>query len=130
MSTPGYRSDLKPYNQSDEIFADIIRRFDMAATDQFLSDPELRKLMLPAVRAEFEMTSNYKLKGDPKPWDVPITCFVSRGDPYVSRDDILAWGKFTNQRLQVLMREGTHYAVVEDAQFINRIINREMVMPL
>ncbi|MFY7779062.1 MAG: type I polyketide synthase [Elstera sp.] len=130
MSTPGYRSDLKPYNQSDEIFADIIRRFDMAATDQFLSDPELRKLMLPAVRAEFEMTSNYKLKGEPKPWDVPITCFVSRGDPYVSRDDILAWGKFTNQRLQVLMREGTHYAVVEDAQFINRIINREMVMPL
>lgn len=130
MRTPGYRPDLKPYEQPEEIFANILRKFDMAATDHFLSDPELRKLMLPAVRAEFEMTSTYKLKGEPKPWDVPITCFVSRGDPYVSREDILAWGRFTNQRLQVLMREGSHYGVVEDAQFINRIINREMVMPL
>ncbi|MEI8394703.1 MAG: KR domain-containing protein, partial [Rhodospirillaceae bacterium] len=120
----GFRTDLPPYQQPDRVFAEMLRHFDMAATDQFLDDPELRKLMMPAVRAEFEMTNTYHFEWD-EPWDIPITCFVSKGDPYVSREDILGWGRFTNNRLQVYMRKGTHYSVFEDAKFINEIINRE-----
>ncbi|WP_096700798.1 type I polyketide synthase [Magnetospirillum sp. 15-1] len=125
---PGYKPNLPPYRQPDPIFAEIIRQFDMAASDQFLDDPELRRLMLPAVRAEFEMTSKYRYQPE-KPWDVPITCFVSKGDPYVSRRDILGWGRFTNSRMQVYMREGTHYSIFEDAAFIQRVIGRELMAP-
>lgn len=125
---PGYDPRLPPYRQADPIFAEIIRHFDMAATDQFLDDPELRRLMLPAVRAEFEMTSLYRYRAE-KPWDIPITCFISKGDPYVSRQDVLGWGRFTNTRMQVHMREGTHYSVFEDAAFIQRIIGRELMSP-
>ncbi|MBI3444518.1 MAG: polyketide synthase dehydratase domain-containing protein [Magnetospirillum sp.] len=125
---PGYQPRLPPYRQPDPIFAEIIRQFDMAASDQFLDDPELRKLMLPAVRAEFEMTSKYRYVPE-KPWDIPITCFVSKGDPYVSRQDILGWGRFTNSRMQVYMREGTHYSIFEDAAFIQRVIGRELMAP-
>ncbi|KIM00366.1 3-oxoacyl- acyl-carrier-protein synthase KASII [Paramagnetospirillum magnetotacticum MS-1] len=125
---PGYKPNLPPYRQADPIFAEIIRQFDMAASDQFLDDPELRRLMLPAVRAEFEMTSKYRYAPE-KPWDIPITCFVSKGDPYVSRQDILGWGRFTNSRMQVYMREGTHYSIFEDAAFIQRVIGRELMAP-
>ena len=125
---PGYQPTLPPYRQSDAIFAEIIRHFDMAASNQFLDDPELRRLMLPAVRAEFEMTSNYRFRPE-RPWDIPVTCFVSKGDPYVSREDILGWGRFTNNRIQVHMREGTHYSVFEDQAFIQRIIVRELATP-
>lgn len=124
----GYNPRLPPYGQPDHIFAEIIRQFDMAASDQFLDDPELRRLMLPAIRAEFEMTSKYNYVPE-KPWDVPITCFVSKGDPYVSREDILGWGRFTNSRMQVYMREGTHYSIFEDAAFIQRAIGRELMAP-
>jgi epothilone polyketide synthase C len=124
----GYKPLLPAYRQSDEIFSSIIRQFDMAATDQFLGDEELRALMLPAIRAEFEMTTKYQYRPR-RPWEIPITCFISRGDPYVSREDILGWGRFTNRRLQVHMREGTHYSVFEDAAFIQRTIARELSNP-
>jgi len=81
--------------------------------------------MLPIVRAEFQMASNYQFVAEP-PWEVPITCFAAKGDPYVSRKHALGWGRFTNSRLQVHIREGAHFAVVEDMAFIQDVINREL----
>jgi surfactin synthase thioesterase subunit len=126
MEMPGYQPDLPPYRQSEAVFTAMLRRFDMAATERFLSDPDLRRLMLPAVRAEFEMTMNYRFEPT-RPWDVPLTCFISRGDPYVSREDVLGWGRFTNERLQIHMRKGSHYSVVEDAPFMQRTITQELL---
>jgi len=81
--------------------------------------------MLPVIRAEFQMATNYRFVRE-RPWDIPITCFASKGDPYVSRNHALGWGRFTNSRLQVHVREGTHFAVVDDAAFIHDVINREL----
>jgi surfactin synthase thioesterase subunit len=113
------------YAQPDDVFGELIRHFDIPATDQLLGDPKLRKLMLPVVRAEFRMASNYKFVKE-RPWDVPITCFAARGDPYVSRHHALGWGRFTNSRLQVYIRDGAHFAVVDDMAFIHGVINREL----
>jgi hypothetical protein len=44
----------------------------------------------------------------------------------VSRKHALGWGRFTNSRLQVHIREGAHFAVVDDAAFIHDVINREL----
>ncbi|BAI76223.1 polyketide synthase (plasmid) [Azospirillum sp. B510] len=128
MGMPGYRPEIPPYRQSEQVFAAMLRHFDMAATEQFLRDPELRRLMLPAVRAEFEMTMNYRFQPT-RPWDVPLTCFISYGDPYVSREDVLGWGRFTNSRFQVHIRRGSHYSIVEDALFIQSTINHELASP-
>jgi len=85
----------------------------------------LRQLILPVVRAEFQMATNYQFMREP-PWDIPITCFAAKGDPYVSRAHALGWGRFTNSRLQVHIREGAHFAVVDDVAFIHEVINREL----
>jgi surfactin synthase thioesterase subunit len=116
---------LPAHAQPDDVFADLIRHFNIQATEQFLSDPELRQLMLPVVRAEFQMANNYRFVREP-PWDIPITCFAARGDPYVSRSHALGWGRFTNSRLQVHIREGAHFAVVDDVAFIHSVLNREL----
>jgi acyl transferase domain-containing protein/surfactin synthase thioesterase subunit len=120
-----FRLNLPPYAQSDDVFAELIRHFNIQATEQLLSVPELRQLMLPVVRAEFQMASHYKFIREP-PWDIPITCFAAKGDPYVSREQALGWGRFTNSRLQVHVREGAHFAVVDDVAFIHEVINREL----
>ena len=52
-----------------------------------------------------------------------------RGDPYVSRKHALGWGRFTNSRLQVHIREGAHFAVVDDMAFIHAVINQELQAP-
>ena len=120
-----FRVSLPAYAQPDGVFAELIRHFNVWATEQLLSEPELRRLMLPVVRAEFQLASNYKFVREP-PWDIPITCFAAKGDPYVSRRHALGWGRFTNSRLQVHIREGAHFAVVDDAAFIQGEINREL----
>jgi acyl transferase domain-containing protein/surfactin synthase thioesterase subunit/acyl carrier protein len=120
-----FRRNLPMYVQPDDVFGELIRHFNIPATDQLLRDPKLRKLMLPVVRAEFRMASNYKFVKE-RPWDIPITCFAARGDPYVSRHHALGWGRFTNSRLQVYIRDGAHFAVVDDMAFIHGIMNKEL----
>jgi epothilone polyketide synthase C len=120
-----FRRNRPLYAQPDDVFGELIRHFNIPATDQLLNDPKLRKLMLPVVRAEFRMASNYKFVKE-RPWGIPITCFAARGDPYVSRHHALGWGRFTNSRLQVYIRDGAHFAVVDDMAFIHGIINKEL----
>jgi acyl transferase domain-containing protein/surfactin synthase thioesterase subunit len=120
-----FRISLPAYAQPDDVFAELIRHFNIEATEQLLSNPELRQLILPVVRAEFQMATNYRFKREP-PWKIPITCFAAKGDPYVSREHALGWGRFTNSRLQVHIREGAHFAVVDDVAFIHEVINREL----
>jgi acyl transferase domain-containing protein/surfactin synthase thioesterase subunit len=121
-----FRINVPPFAQSDDIFSRIIRHFNIQATEQMLDNPELRSIMLPVIRAEFRMASNYEYESEP-PWDIPITCFAALDDPYVSRRHALDWGHFTSTRLQVHIREGAHFAVVDDAAFIQRVINQELL---
>ncbi len=123
-----FRISLPAYAQPDDVFAELIRHFNIEATEQLLSDPELRKLMLPVIRAEFQMATNYQFVRE-TPWEIPITCFAAKGDPYVSRKHALGWGRFTNLRLQVHIREGAHFAVVDDMEFIQNVIKQELQTP-
>jgi acyl transferase domain-containing protein/surfactin synthase thioesterase subunit/acyl carrier protein len=126
MNLAEFRINVPPFAQPDDIFTQIIRHFNIQATDQMLDNPELRSIMLPVIRAEFRMASNYEYESEP-PWDIPITCFAAHNDPYVSRRHALAWGYFTDARLQVYIREGAHFAVVDDAAFIQSVINHELL---
>jgi surfactin synthase thioesterase subunit len=121
-----FRINVPPFAQTDHVFAEIIRHFNIRATEQFLDDTELQQLMLPTIRAEFKMASNYAHEPEPA-WKIPITCFAALGDPYVSRSHALGWGRFTDARLQVHIREGAHFAVVDDAAFILKVINQELL---
>ena len=125
MNLAEFRLSLPAWLQPDDVFAQIIRHFNIQASEQLLADPQLRELMLPVIRAEFQMAVNYRFAGE-QPWDIPITCFAARGDPYVSRRHALGWGRFTNSRLQVFIRDGAHFAVVDDVDFMHGVINREL----
>jgi acyl transferase domain-containing protein/surfactin synthase thioesterase subunit/acyl carrier protein len=125
LNLADFRINLPPYAQPDDVFAEFIRHFNIQATEQLLGDLNLRQLMLPVIRAEFEMALNYDFVEEP-PWDIPITCFVGLDDPYVSRHQALGWGRFTNSQLQIHIRQGAHFAVVDDAAFIHRVINKEL----
>src|SRR5260370_41641631 len=96
---------LPAYAQPDDVFAELIRHFNIQATGQLLSDPELRRLMLPVVRAEFQMETNYQFVREP-PWDIPCTGFTTKANQYVSRNHALRGGVFTNSRLQLRHRGG------------------------
>jgi surfactin synthase thioesterase subunit/acyl carrier protein len=118
---------LRPgHEQPDPVFAELIRHFDIAATEEFLRSAELRRLLLPAVRADFAMAARYRFEPTP-PWDAPITAFVGDGDPYVTREDALEWGRYTRGGFQVWVRPTAHYLIVDERPFILETINRALV---
>lgn len=116
----------KPFHkQPDQTFATLIRHFNIGATDGFLAHSELREVLLPAIRADFEIVSRYRFTPEPA-WDVPLTCFIGLDDPYVTREDAVAWSRYTCRDFRIHFRPGNHFLIVDDRDFIISTINANL----
>ena len=120
--------DIKvpPYAQADEIFADIIRQFDMPAANKMLEIPKLRKALLPTIRAEFGMAYNYEYQ-PVEPFSFPISSFVGDSDPWVSKEDSAGWGDLTRGGFTNHVCKGSHFLMADDGDYIVETINNEFV---
>jgi acyl transferase domain-containing protein/surfactin synthase thioesterase subunit/acyl carrier protein len=117
---------VPPYAQADEIFADIIRQFGLPAADRMLEIPKLREVLLPTVRAEFGMAYNYEYQ-PVEPFSFPISSFVGNLDPWVSTEDSAAWGELTRGVFTNHVRNGSHFLMADDGEYILQTINKEFV---
>jgi acyl transferase domain-containing protein/surfactin synthase thioesterase subunit/acyl carrier protein len=125
LQHPGFDPFRPGHEQPDDVFADMLRRFDIGATDEFLNSPELRRLLLPLVRADFAMAFHYRFTPAP-PWNAPVTCFLGLGDPYVTREEALEWGRYTETEFRLVLRPTAHFLIVDDRRVIVDTINREL----
>ena len=121
-----FDADLPPFAQADEILADIIRQFNLPAADRMLEIPKLRKLLLPTVRAEFGMAYQYKYQPG-EPFSFPISSFVGSSDPWVSEQDSAGWGTLTSGKFTNYLRDGSHFLMADDREYILQTIEREFV---
>jgi surfactin synthase thioesterase subunit len=113
------------HTQPEPVFADAIRHFNIPATERLLEEGSLRGLMLPTIRAEFEMAFNYRYVAPP-PWPVPITCFAGLDDPYAGPSEMMDWIRFTTSRFTVYQRPGEHFLLVDDKEFLQAIVAQEL----
>ncbi len=131
MLSGGFDAGLPPYAQADEIFADIIRQFGVPAADRMLAIPQLRKALLPTIRAEFGMAYKYEYR-PVAPFSFPISSFVGDADPWVSREVSAGWGELTRGRFNNHVCSGSHFLMADDGGYILDTIKREfadLVMP-
>jgi acyl transferase domain-containing protein/surfactin synthase thioesterase subunit/acyl carrier protein len=117
---------VPPYAQTDEIFANIIRQFGLPAADRMLETPKLRDVLLPTIRAEFGMAYNYDYR-PAEPFSFPISSFVGNLDPWVSKEDSAAWGELTRGVFTNHVRNGSHFLMADDGEYILQTINNEFV---
>ena len=122
---PKYDIFVPVHRQSDDVFAEALREFKVLATESFLGDPELRRLILPVIRAEFEMTSNYRYTPDAI-FDTPITCLTGVHDTYVTPENAAAWKKFTTGPFRLITADTDHFLVVEDEKLLIDVLNAEL----
>ncbi|MEP1207778.1 MAG: SDR family NAD(P)-dependent oxidoreductase [Rhizobiaceae bacterium] len=121
-----YKSGRLGYQQPDEVFAEIVRAFGISESSKMLEEEELRQLVLPTVRAEFEMTSRYVYLPE-RPFAVPITCFRGLRDDYFKRIHASIWRKFTTGHFEMFERDTGHFAIVEDFDFIRSNIEARLL---
>jgi surfactin synthase thioesterase subunit len=120
-----YDVAVPPYDQPDDVFAYIVRQFDTPEADRMLAIPKLRRVLLPAIRAEFGMAYNYQYRpGDP--FSFPISSFVGIADPWVSNEDSAGWAALTRATFTNHLREGSHFLMKDDQAYILRTIEKEL----
>src|SRR5262249_26464552 len=113
-------------------FAGIIRQFGLPAADRMLKTPKLRQVLLPTIRAEFGMAYNY-VHRPVEPFSFPISSFVGNFDPWVSEEDSAAWGELTRGAFSNYVRNGSHFLMADDGEYILQTINNEfasLVIPM
>jgi surfactin synthase thioesterase subunit len=121
-----YRSGTPGYEQTDDIFVEIVRSFGITDSIRMLEVAELRDLVLPTVRAEFEMASKYIYLPE-EPFPVPITCFRGERDAYFRPIDARIWRKFTSRWFELFTRPVGHFAIVEDFEFIRSTVEQRLL---
>jgi medium-chain acyl-[acyl-carrier-protein] hydrolase len=92
---------------SDEAFRAQIRRF-AGTPDEILEHEELMQILLPGLRADFELVETYRYH-DERPLECPVTALGGVDDPWVTRDELEAWRVHTSAGFRIAQWPGQHF---------------------
>jgi medium-chain acyl-[acyl-carrier-protein] hydrolase len=95
------------YDLPQKEFLEELRRLK-GTPAEILEHPELMELMLPLLRADFELVQTYHYLAGP-PQRCPITAFGGLHDEEVSRADLEAWREQTTTAFSLHMLPGDHF---------------------
>lgn len=92
-------------------------------------DKELMELVLPSLRADYEVCETYRYSHEP-PLDVPITAFGGLHDTQVSMRQLTAWQEQTRGAFRVRMFRGDHFFLNTSRAELLQEINTELARHL
>lgn len=113
---PWTRRARRATGLDDEAFVERVREF-AGYTHEAFAVPEMRELILPALRADVAMHENYVPRVD-RPLDVPITAVRGRTDELVSTVDAREWAAATTRDFVLVEVTGGHMYLVDGAHHV------------
>lgn len=88
-----------------------------------LKNPEAMSLLLPIVRADFQLVETYKYYPD-EPLNFPISAFGALDDPRVNRERIEAWSIQSKAKFVSQFFPGNHFFINETKEdILKRIVH-------
>jgi len=102
------RSDIPIYSLPDDEFIEqVIKRY-AGVPKVVLEEPELLKILLPALRADLEMFETYKYVHMP-PLSCPIVAFGGKEDPNAKEEELGRWREQTTEWFDLKTFGGDHF---------------------
>ena len=117
-------TDPVTYNLPD---ADFIRELSSlnGTPKEALAHPELMAIMLPLLRADFEVVETYA--HEPKaPLDCPIIAFGGMQDDKVTREQLEAWHQQTTGPFSARVLPGDHFFLHSHQDLLLRMLSYEL----
>jgi len=112
------------YNLPDEGFVEELKRLN-GTPKEVLEHSELMQLMLPVLKADFEISETYEHSGEPLR-GCPITAFGGKQDEDVPQDFLEAWQEHTTGPFKHRMLPGDHFFLHASEQLLLAAINQEL----
>ena len=102
------RADVPLHTLPDDLFLEQLRQRYNGIPAAILAEPELLKLFLPMLRADFKMIETYQYAAE-APLDCPVTAFGGDQDALATPDDLAAWRAQTRGTFKQQMFAGGHF---------------------
>jgi medium-chain acyl-[acyl-carrier-protein] hydrolase len=101
------RGHVPPPEPSDAEFVEALRRLE-GTPPEVLEDPELLRIILPALREDAAIYRHYIYAEEP-PLDCPIRAYGGTADPNVRPEHLEAWALQTNAAFGMELFPGGHF---------------------
>ena len=109
---------------SDEGLVESLRHLN-GTPSEVLQHPEMMELMLPLLRADFEMIETYEYTDAP-PLGCPITVFGGLRDAEAPREKLEGWREHTTGRFRMRMFDGDHFFIHPLESLVLREVAEEL----
>lgn len=93
--------------------------------EEVLQHEELMKLLIPLLRADFEVNETYAYTPE-EPFDFGLSAFGGLGDEDVTRDDVAAWQEHTSGRFRMRMLPGDHFFLHGSKDMVLEAVSRDL----
>ena len=117
-------TDPPTYDLPEPEFLDELRRLN-GTPQEVLEHAELIQLMMPLLRADFEVVQTYRYTPGP-PLDCPITAFGGLHDVEVPREYLEAWRDYTAAGFTLRMMPGDHFFLHTAQRLLLQVLAQEL----
>lgn len=108
----------------DERFYEGLRRYQ-GIPEALLANAEFMSLLLPMLRADFEVLETYRHVVEP-PLNVPMSAYGGLSDPEIGPDAIVAWNEQTSAGFTVQFFPGDHFFLRSAVKPLLAAVAREL----
>ncbi|MEU4833523.1 alpha/beta fold hydrolase [Streptosporangium sp. NPDC023615] len=102
----------------------------MAALDgtdpRLLADPDVRAMLLPALRGDYRAIETYVHRAGPEP-SCPVTALVGDDDPVTTPAEADAWRSHTGGPFELLTFPGGHFYLASHRAELTRLITSRLL---
>lgn len=116
------------YHLPDEQFMEKIRNLN-GTPEEVWKHPELLQLLLPLLRADFEVCETYQWKQE-APLDCLLSAYGGLSDGGVPRETVLAWREQTRSVFTTRFFPGEHFYLHTEQQALLFTLAQELVADL
>jgi medium-chain acyl-[acyl-carrier-protein] hydrolase len=92
---------------------------------EILDHPELMKLLVPLLRADFEFCQTYVYQPGP-PLACPIAVFGGVDDGEVNQEELESWRPYTTAAFSLRMLPGDHFFIRSARSQLLRLISEDL----
>lgn len=117
-------NDPPTYNLPEAEFLEEVRRLN-GTPEEVLNHPELLQLIMPLLRADFEVCQAYTHKAEP-PLKCPITVYGGLLDHTVRRPSLEGWREHTTGPFTLRMFPGNHFFINSDQSLLLRTLSQDL----
>nr|ALF39341.1 oleoyl-ACP hydrolase [Streptomyces sioyaensis] len=125
--SPSRTRDGNVHQRDDNGLIDELKK--LSGTDsQVLGDPDMLRMILPAVRSDYKAVESYRHVPGP-PLDCPVVALTGDDDPQVTLDEAKAWSEHTVGGFELKVYEGGHFYLNSHAAAVMEAISAGIAEP-